>query len=156
SEGGVNPAGEGRRTMSSLLDPLPTASSPDTAPCIKPRHALEQARALLVQPEPDFAQAVPLLMVALRHRDLHARAVTAELLACLGPAAVPALIDALEDEDIGLRKAVIVTLGKIGPEAAGAVPRLLPIRDDEELGESVAKAIDQIQPDRCAMLLAKL
>jgi hypothetical protein len=103
---------------------------------------------------PAAATAVPVLVAALRDRDVIVRAAAAHGLAHIGKPAVAALLAELGHEDTDFRRAVVVTLGQIGRPAAAAVSALTTALEDEALADAAAQALRNIRRSRLAKLRA--
>jgi HEAT repeat protein len=92
--------------------------------------------------------AVPVLIEALEHQDLHVRINAASALIHIGPeavAAVPALIARLGDADANTRYNVVVALGRIG-DARAAVPLKRMLKDrDREIRQAAAEALKKVK-----------
>jgi HEAT repeat protein len=67
-------------------------------------------------------------------------------IAALGRAAVPELILRLQERDRSVRSVAAEALGKIGPGASAAVPYLIQLLDDANLGEAAVTALGEIGP----------
>lgn len=71
----------------------------------------------------------------------------------MGPASVPELVKALESKDADLRNLAAMMLGRMGRQAAGALPVLAKLRDndaEETVRQAAREAISSIKPGGAA------
>jgi HEAT repeat protein len=73
---------------------------------------------------------------------LHRQLIAA--LASLGPAAVPGLIAELQNDDLRARAVAAEVLGAIGPAASDATPHLVRMLHDDEVWDAAAAALGRI------------
>jgi HEAT repeat protein len=117
------------------------------------------------------APAKPILMEALEDESPAVRSAAAEALWSIGQHkgadlrdAVPVLIESLRDSDAWVRFCSASALGNIGPDARDAVPSLIPLLNDPEMGRqpgtrifvqpAAARALGKIGPDANAAIPA--
>jgi HEAT repeat protein len=68
----------------------------------------------------------------------------------------PALIGALSDDDGHVRLTAVFALGRFGPDAKAAIPRLLPLLNDEELARAATYTLVKIGGDAVPALAEAL
>ncbi len=113
----------------------------------------------LVVAQEDISSRVPALIEDLKDPEWFVRAVAAEGLGRIGPAAkaaVPALIEALKDPEWYVRSGAARALGQIGPESKAVVPALIEALKDTEgyVRSGAAEALGRIGPEAKAAVPA--